>query len=52
MTKELHFQSDAQSKLLHGATLLTDAVKITLGPKSKSVLIEKNMVGPSFATME
>ena len=46
MSKELHFQSDAQSKLLHGATLLTNAVKITLGPKSKSVLIEKKWGKP------
>ncbi len=46
MSKELHFQSDAQTRLLHGATLLTDAVKITLGPKSKSVLIEKKWGKP------
>ncbi len=39
MSKQLLFKSDAQMKLLNGATLLTDAVRITLGPKSKSVLI-------------
>jgi chaperonin GroEL len=39
MSKQLLFKSDAQMKLLYGATLLTDAVRITLGPKSKSVLI-------------
>lgn len=46
MSKELHFQSDAQSRLLQGATLLTNAVKITLGPKSKSVLIGKKWGKP------
>jgi chaperonin GroEL len=44
MSKELMFKSEAQMKLLHGATLLTDAVRITLGPKSKSVLIGKKWV--------
>ena len=46
MSKELHFQSDAQTRLLRGATLLTNAVKITLGPKSQSVLIEKKWGAP------
>ena len=41
MSKELHFQFDAQARLLRGATTLVNAVKITLGPKSKSVLIGK-----------
>ena len=35
------FRSAAREKILQGATLLADAVRITLGPKSKSVLIEK-----------
>jgi chaperonin GroEL len=46
MSKELLFKSDAQMKLLHGATLLTDAIRITLGPKSKSVLIGKKWGKP------
>jgi chaperonin GroEL len=46
MSKELHFQTDAQARLLKGASLLTDAIKITLGPKSKSVLIEKKYGKP------
>lgn len=46
MSKELYFQEEAQSKLLRGAALLTDAVKITLGPKSKSVLIGKKWGKP------
>jgi chaperonin GroEL (HSP60 family) len=35
------FRSAAREKILHGATLLCDAVRVTLGPKSKSVLIQK-----------
>jgi chaperonin GroEL len=40
--KELHFESEARERLLHGAKVLTDAVRITLGPKSKCVLIQKS----------
>lgn len=39
MSKDLLFYSAAQTKLLHGASILADAVRITLGPKSQSVLI-------------
>lgn len=39
--KQLLFQSAAREKILQGATQLANAVRITLGPKSKSVLIQK-----------
>jgi chaperonin GroEL len=39
--KQVLFRSAAREKLLHGATRLADAVRVTLGPKSKSVLIQK-----------
>jgi hypothetical protein len=39
--KQLIFQSAAREKVLRGASVLADAVRVTLGPKSKSVLIEK-----------
>lgn len=44
--KKLLFQSMAREKLLKGATLLYDAVRVTLGPKSKSVLIGKKWGKP------
>ena len=44
--KQLLFRSAAREKVLHGATALTDAVRITLGPKSKSVLIQKAWGAP------
>ena len=46
MHKELHFQSEARESLLRGAKALADAVKITLGPKSKCVLIQKSFGVP------
>ena len=39
--KQVLFRSAAREKVLRGATLLCDAVRVTLGPKSKSVLIQK-----------
>ena len=39
--KQVLFQSAAREKVLRGAARLADAVRITLGPKSKSVLIQK-----------
>jgi chaperonin GroEL len=40
-SKKILFRSQARDKILRGATQLADAVRITLGPKSKSVLIQK-----------
>jgi len=39
--KHLMFRSEAREKILHGAKTLTDALRVTLGPKSRSVLIGK-----------
>jgi len=44
--KKLLFQTAAREKILKGATTLYDAVRVTLGPKSKSVLIEKKWGKP------
>ena len=44
--KRLLFQSAAREKILRGATALADAVRITLGPKSKCVLIQKKWGRP------
>jgi chaperonin GroEL len=40
------FRSAARERILRGATLLADAVRVTLGPKSKSVLIQKTWGAP------
>jgi chaperonin GroEL len=44
--KKLLFRSAAREKVLNGATALADAVRITLGPKSKCVLIQKKWGRP------
>ena len=44
--KKLLFHSEAREKVLRGATTLADAVRVTLGPKSTSVLIEKDWGKP------
>ena len=44
--KHLLFRSEAREKVLRGATAITDAVRVTLGPKSRSVLIEKKWGQP------
>ena len=44
--KHVLFRSEAREKILHGASALADAVRVTLGPKSKSVLIEKKWGKP------
>ena len=44
--KQVLFRSAAREKILHGATQLADAVRVTLGPRSKAVLIEKKWGAP------
>jgi len=41
------FRNAAREKVLQGATQLADAVRVTLGPKSKSVLIQKQWGSPA-----
>jgi chaperonin GroEL len=45
-SKHLSFRAEAREKLFRGVTALADAVRITLGPKSKSVLIAKKWGAP------
>jgi chaperonin GroEL len=44
--KQVLFHSAAREKILRGATQLADAVRVTLGPKSKSVLIQRKWGPP------
>jgi chaperonin GroEL len=44
--KQVLFASAAREKLLRGVTALSDAMRVTLGPKSKRVLIEKKWGAP------
>ncbi len=44
--KQVLFRSDARERILRGVTALADAVRVTLGPKSKCVLLEKRFGAP------
>jgi chaperonin GroEL len=45
--KQVLFRSEAREKILRGASALADAVRVTLGPKSKCVLIQKRFGIPA-----
>ena len=44
--KEVKFGSDARARLLRGVDILADAVKVTLGPKGRNVVIDKSFGAP------
>jgi chaperonin GroEL len=44
--KEVKFSVDARAKMLRGVDILADAVKVTLGPKGRNVVIEKSFGAP------
>ena len=44
--KDVKFGGDAREKLLRGVDILADAVKVTLGPKGRNVVIEKSFGAP------
>ena len=45
--KELRFSESARSAILNGVNTLADAVKVTLGPKGRNVVIEKSFAVPT-----
>jgi chaperonin GroEL len=44
--KDVKFGADAREKLLHGVDILAEAVKVTLGPKGRNVVIDKSFGAP------
>src|ERR1700710_3265200 len=44
--KDVRFSTDARDKMLRGVELLASAVKVTLGPKGRNVVIEKSYGAP------
>jgi chaperonin GroEL len=44
--KTVHFSTDARDRMLRGVNLLANAVKVTLGPKGRNVVIEKSWGAP------
>ncbi len=49
--KELHFGDNARNDILHGINQLANAVKITLGPRGRNVLLDKQFGSP-FSTKD
>ena len=48
MAKQLMFNQDARAAILKGVNVLTDAVKATLGPKGRNVMIDKKFGAPTI----
>ncbi|WP_268034721.1 chaperonin GroEL [Algoriphagus sp. PAP.12] len=48
MAKELFFDTDARDRLKKGVDALADAVKVTLGPKGRNVIIDKKFGAPTI----
>src|SRR3954464_4076416 len=44
--KEVKFQSEARDKMLRGVEILANAVKVTLGPKGRNVVLDKSFGAP------
>jgi chaperonin GroEL len=44
--KDVRFDTDARDRMLRGVNVLADAVKVTLGPKGRNVVIEKSFGSP------
>ena len=40
--KDVKFNTDARNRMLKGVNILADAVKVTLGPKGRNVVLEKS----------
>jgi len=47
MAKEIEYSSDARAKLKRGLDQLAEAVKVTLGPKGRNVVLEKKFGAPT-----
>ncbi|MBI1182447.1 MAG: chaperonin GroEL, partial [Alphaproteobacteria bacterium] len=46
--KEVKFGSDARQRMLRGVDILADAVKVTLGPKGRNVVLDKSFGAPKI----
>ena len=44
--KDVKFSRDARERMLRGVNILADAVKVTLGPKGRNVVIDKSFGAP------
>ena len=49
--KEVKFGADARTKMLEGVDILANAVKVTLGPKGRNVVLEKSFGAPRITCL-
>ena len=47
-SKDIHYGSKAREQILNGVNALANAVKVTLGPKGRNVLLEKSFGAPTI----
>src|SRR3569832_1230839 len=45
-SKDVRFGGDARQRMLHGVDILADAVKVTLGPQGRNVVLDKSFDTP------
>ncbi len=45
--KEIKFGEEARQQLLHGVNTLANAVRVTLGPRGRNVVLEKSFGAPT-----
>src|SRR5579872_4985554 len=45
--KEVRFHDSARSRIVNGANILADAVKVTLGPRGRNVVLERSYGAPT-----
>jgi len=45
--KEVKFADDARSRMANGVNILANAVKVTLGPKGRNVILDKSFGAPT-----
>ena len=48
MSKEIKFGEDARKSLLNGVNKLADTVRVTLGPKGRNVVLDKQFRKPTY----
>ena len=47
--KEVKFSADARARMIRGVDILANAVKVTLGPKGRNVVLEKSFGAPRIS---
>ena len=46
--KDVKFGDDARSRMVNGVNILANAVKVTLGPKGRNVVLDKSFGAPTM----